>query len=780
MVQKTGKQYVYRFAAGARHTDGDGTQRLILGGKGAALAELCRAGAPVPPGFTISAEACAYVHRHDGREPPGLWDQIRSGLRTLHQQTGCRFGNPRQPLLLVVRSDAPRTEGVLPSTVLHLGLCDRTILGFIARIGSERAGWDGYRRLIEQLGPVALGADRLTANDFEKERRRLCQKFGARHDAELTAAQLKELVEAYLRLCQQKTRHPFPQDPLEQLRIAIRSAFQAEASGVRLASRVMGLLGSAVQVQAMVFGNLGPDSGVGRISSRDGTTGEASPSMVLQVGAEGGGLTEAGQTPRPCTEVAADLPSASWKEPLAQLNRVMQKLEQHYRYSQDIDFVVERGALWILQSQPAQRTGTAGVRWAVEMATGRDAVTGHPVRQLLTPSEALSTLSGSDLVHLLGDSPEAKVGAAPARRAAKAKLTWSARLYRVVSDWIDEARRLQVRAVAESVQDVRGARALGADGVGLFRMESLLSGADRMALLQDHLLAASASMREGALAQLLLPLQADWEQMFSTVEGQPVTAQLLETPLRSFLPVDGPDLKSLAARHGQASGAMRGRVEQILCEQPALMRSGAQLSLANPDVLSLQVRAFVQAAVNVARSGLRVSPELLIPRVRTRAELDGVVQQVRAAVGAIVRGQKGRVRLQIGAMIAVPRAALTADELAETAEFFCFQTDVLTALAFGDQPEDAAGGLNTTPLSKVSTSDTGLGWDAAGVGQLMAMGVRKGREVRPELRCGWVGEATSDPAGIRFAEKIGLQYVLCAPARVPMARLAAAQAALMH
>lgn len=915
--RKSGKKYVYFFGFGKKYTEGDASMRALLGGKGANLAEMALTGLPVPPGFTISTEACAYFSKHGGKYPPGMMEQVKANLKLLEKLTGKKFGDPENPLLVSVRSGAAISMPGMMDTVLNLGLNDRSVRGFIKQTKNERAGWDCYRRFIDMFGDVVMGPSTgLSHDDFEHELTRIKKKYGAKQDTDLTAEQLKEVVEAFRKVYRRKVKKPFPQDPMVQLDLAIRAVFMSwdseRARKYREINKITGLLGTAVNVVTMVFGNMGEDSGTGVAFTRDGATGENKPMGEYLINAQGEDVVAGIRTPKPLEQMPNE-PNPVWKRVYEDLLQIMLKLERHYKHPQDIEFTVERGKLWMLQTRNAKRTGLAGVRWAVEMATGKDAYTGKPEPKILTPKEALLMLTGDDLQQLMfpvfdpeaekkaevvgsglpagpgaavgkivffADQAEEMVKKNPGEKvilvrhetspedvggmwAAQGILTttggmtshaavvargwgkccvtgahdleidyrkrqvrtadgrllkegdWISvsgstgkvylgqiptqespivaavvhndpsarrhpiyRMYKQISDWSDEYRKMGVRTNADTPKDAAAARAFGAEGIGLCRTEHMFFEGDRIWAIREFILAETKAEREKALAKLLPLQRKDFEKIFVAMKGLPVTIRLLDPPLHEFLPHEEKDQEEMARRMQVSTDRVKARVRQLREFNPMLGHRGCRLSISYPELAVMQSRAIIEAACNVARRGIRVYPEIMVPLVGIRTELDYLAGVIRQTADEIIRRRKARIKYLVGTMIEVPRAALTADEIAETAEFFSFGTNDLTQMTFGFSRDDIGAFLAEYLAKKILPEDPFQHIDVTGVGQLVALAVQKGRQTRPELKCGICGEHGGDPASVKFCYRVGLNYVSCSPYRVPIARLAAAQAAI--
>ena len=910
------KKYVYFYGFGKKHTEGDSSMKAILGGKGANLAEMANANLPVPPGFIISTEACAYFSKHDGQYPPGFMEQVKAQLSKLEKMMGKKLGDPNDPLLVSVRSGAAISMPGMMDTVLNLGLTDKSVLGFIKKTGNERAGWDCYRRFIDMFGDVVMGPSTgLTHHDYEVEMNRLKQKYGAKQDTDLTASQLKELCDVYKRVYQQKVKKPFPQDPMEQLRHSINAVFGSwnseRAEKYRQINKITGLLGTAVNICTMVFGNMGDTSGTGVAFTRDGATGEDKPMGEYLINAQGEDVVAGIRTPKHLDDMPSE-PDSMWKKIHDQLGEIMRKLERHYKYPQDVEFTIEQGKLWMLQTRNAKRTGLAGIRWAVEMATGRDVYTGKAQPKVLSPKEAVLTLQGNDLEQLLFPifdpaaekkaaalasglpaGPGAGVGkivffaqdaedALKKNKAEKMILVrhetspedvggmWAAqgiltstggmtshaavvargwgkccvtgasglnidytsrtitvgknvlkegdwisvngstgavyagqiptqaspvvlgvvggnkdackhpiyKMYKQVSDWADEFRKMKVRTNADLPKDAQAARAFGAEGIGLCRTEHMFFEGDRIWSVREFILASDKASREKGLAKLLPLQRGDFEGIFQAMDGLPVTIRLIDPPLHEFVPQDAKAQKEMADRLGVTAEQVAMRVKQLHEANPMLGHRGCRLSITYPELCVMQTQAIVEAACNVEKKGVKVLPEIMVPLVGAKAELDYCEKIIRETANRIIKDRKSKVKYMVGTMIEIPRAALTADAVAESAEFFSFGTNDLTQMTFGFSRDDIGVFLPDYLEKKVLPVDPFQTLDAGGVGQLVEMGVKRGRDTRPDLKCGICGEHGGDPNSVKFCYKVGLNYVSCSPYRVPIARLAAAQAAI--
>ena len=916
-TSKKSKQYVYFYGFGKENTEGDQTYRAILGGKGANLAEMSNANIPVPAGFTVSTEACAYYSKNGSKYPAGLLDQVRQKLKKLETKMGKKLGDARDPLLVSVRSGAAISMPGMMDTVLNLGLNDKSIHGFIKQTGNERAAWDCYRRFIDMFGDVVMGpTSGLTHHDFEVELEKLKKKYKAKEDTDLTAEQMKELVEVYKKVYQKKVKAPFPQDPFKQLDLSIQAVFGSwnseRAEKYRQINKITGLLGTAVNICSMVFGNLGEESGTGVAFTRDGSSGEAKPMGEYLINAQGEDVVAGIRTPKNLDDMPSE-ESKVWQKGYKDLCRIMARLEKHYKYPQDVEFTIENGKLWMLQTRNAKRTGLAGVRWAVEMATGKDVMTGESLPKLLTPKKALLTVTGEDMEQLLFPifdtsvenkmtpianalpaGPGAAVGQivfeahdaeAMVKKDPNAQLIlvrhetspedvggmWAAqgiltttggmtshaavvargwgkccicgagslqidykkktvkiggktykkgdwlslngstgnvysgqiptesspviagvkskkarnhpiyKLYKTISDWSDEYRKIDVRTNADTPADSKLARGFGAEGIGLTRTEHMFFEGDRIWAVREFILAEDEAARKKAVNKLLTHQRKDFEGIFKAMAGLPVTIRLLDPPLHEFVPHTDKDQKEMAKRLGVPLSKVQARVAQLHEFNPMLGHRGCRLSITYPELCVMQTRAIIEAACNLesrAKGKSSALPEIMVPLAGSASEFIFLEQIIRETADAIIKERKSKVKYMVGTMIEIPRAALTADEIAEHAEFFSFGTNDLTQMTFGFSRDDIGTFLPDYLNEKILPVDPFQHIDQTGVGQLVQMGVQKGRESRPTLKCGICGEHGGDPASVKFCVKSGLNYVSCSPYRVPIARLAAAQAAI--
>jgi pyruvate,orthophosphate dikinase len=873
MTATATRRWVYTFA------EGDPQRRDLLGGKGAGLADMAQAGLPVPPGFTITTDACTEYGRQGHTVPEEVWQQALDALGSVERARGRRFGDPVRPLLLSVRSGAKFSMPGMMDTILDLGLTDITVRG-LAATGGERFAYDSYRRLIQMYGKVVLGVD---SSRFERAIEAAKARRDVRLDVDLDADALRELTATFKDIVRQQTGQPFPQDPIAQLYGAIGAVFASwnteRAINYRRENHISNDLGTAVNVQAMVYGNMGDDCATGVAFTRDPATGEKRLMGEYLANAQGEDVVAGVRTPRPIEEMADDPLLAATYE---QFKQIADQLERHYTDAQDLEFTVEHGVLYMLQTRTAKRTGRAAVRMAVEMAneglidrpTAVRRVEPAQLDQLLHPTidpDANPTILTTGLPaspgaasgqvvfdadeaverHDLGQdvvlvreetSPEDFHGMVAARGfvTARGGITSHAavvargmgkpcvasaaglivdeeeRRFTVgdtivrADDWItidgttgkvmlgqvpmtqpnlggelhtllawaDEIRALGVRANADTPHDAVVAREFGAQGVGLCRTEHMFFEGDRIDAMRAMILAGTPEARAAALDSILPLQREDFAGIFRAMAGLPVTIRTLDPPLHEFLPPTREEEIALAEKLGIDLAIVAAKVEQLREANPMLGFRGCRLGISYPEITAMQARAIFEAACLVAREGIAVKPEIMIPLVSTLAELrlqraivDRVASEVFAAEGSTIP-------YLVGTMIELPRAALVADEIAAEAEFFSFGTNDLTQTTFGMSRDDAGRFLPGYVLQGILSEDPFQTLDQAGVGKLIAIGTDLGRRARPGLHVGICGEHGGDPASIAFCARTGLDYVSCSPYRVPIARLAAAHAQL--
>ena len=878
-------RHVYRFGGGA--SDGEAGNKELLGGKGANLAEMASIGLPVPPGFTIATPACAlYYEKGDGFRD-AIAAEVAEGIAHIEKVTGKRFGDAADPLLVSVRSGARVSMPGMMDTVLNLGLNDATVQGLAAASGDPRFAWDSYRRFIQMYADVVLGLDH---GAFEEALEIAKEDKGVHLDTELEAADWERLVRRYKALVEELWNRPFPQDVNEQLWGAVGAVFGSwqsdRAKTYRRLNHIPGDWGTAVNVQAMVFGNMGDTSATGVAFTRDPATGERAYYGEYLINAQGEDVVAGIRTPQYLTSAAreragAKAPSMEETMPdvFGELARVFDLLERHYRDMQDIEFTVERGTLWMLQTRSGKRTAKAALRIAVEMAeegliSEEEAILRiDPAQldQLLHP-----TLDPSAERHVIAKGLPASPGAACGKavfdadtaeawkqagekvilvrvetspedihgmHAAEGILTarggmtshaavvargmgrpwvsgagslaidYKAKAMRVgghdvtegtvitldgttgevmlgevptvqpelVGDfgtlmaWADAKRRLRVRTNAETPLDCRTAREFGAEGIGLCRTEHMFFDAERIMNVRRMILAEDEAGRRAALADLLPAQRADFAEIFRIMAGLPVTIRLLDPPLHEFLPHTDEEIAEVAEAGGVEVETLKRRVGELHEFNPMLGHRGCRLGVTYPEIYEMQARAIFEAALGIDEAPI---PEIMVPLVATRAELAIIRELIERTAEAVFAEKGARVDYLVGTMIELPRAALAAGEIAKEAAFFSFGTNDLTQTALGVSRDDAGRFLTQYVEKGIFARDPFVSLDVEGVGELIAIAAERGTLVKPDLKLGICGEHGGDPASIAFCEKVGLNYVSASPYRVPIARLAAAQAAL--
>lgn len=882
-------QYVYRFGGGI--SDGGKGDKNLLGGKGANLAEMASIGLPVPPGFTISTEMCTRYYDEGGNFPESLRTEVANGIAHIEGVTGKTFGSNADPLLVSVRSGARASMPGMMDTVLNLGLNDETVKGLAAVSGDDRFAWDSYRRFIQMYSDVVLELDH---GAFEEALEIAKEDKGYHLDTELTAADWQALVVKYKALVEEMWNKPFPQDVHEQLWGAVGAVFgswQSERAKVyRRLHDIPGDWGTAVNVQAMVFGNMGDTSATGVAFTRDPSKGDRAYYGEFLINAQGEDVVAGIRTPQYLTKAAREAAGAkplsmeeAMPEVYGQLADVFDLLERHYRDMQDIEFTVERGKLWMLQTRSGKRTAKAALKIAVDMATegliSREEAVGrvdpaaldqllHPTLDPKAPRDVIAkglpaspgAASGvavfdSDTAEKrteLGDavilvrvetSPEDIHGmhAAKGILTARGGMTSHAavvargmgrpcvsgvgslaidvktRSFRVdgrevkegdiitidgstgevmigrvatvepelagdfgtLMEWADRVRRLKVRTNAETPNDCRVARTFGAEGVGLCRTEHMFFDAQRITCVRQMILAEDEKGRRAALDKLLPEQRADFTQIFEIMAGLPVTIRLLDPPLHEFLPHEEDEFADVAAAAGVGIEALKRRAAELHEVNPMLGHRGCRLGVTYPEIYEMQARAIFEAAVEVAeKTGAAPIPEVMVPLVATRRELE-LMKDVIDKTAAAVFAEKGRtLDYLVGTMIELPRAALKAGEIAEVGAFFSFGTNDLTQTALGVSRDDAGRFLGAYVDKGIYAKDPFVSLDIEGVGELIQIAAERGRKTRPDIKLGICGEHGGDPASIAFCNSINLDYVSASPYRVPIARLAAAQAAL--
>ncbi len=911
-------KYVFLFANG--EADGNGESKDLLGGKGAGLAEMTNAGLPVPPGFTITTEACKAYYAAGGKFPEGMWNQVLAALRKVENAFGKEFGSASNPLLVSVRSGAKFSMPGMMDTVLNLGLNEETLQGLAQLTSNQRFAFDAYRRFIQMFGKIVLGVD---GELFEHALDRIKRSTKAKLDTDLTTEHLVQVCAEFKKIVRIETGADFPTDPYQQLEEAIKAVFRSwngdRAIAYRRREKIPDDLGTAVNVVTMVFGNMGEDSGTGVAFTRNPATGEKKLFGDYLANAQGEDVVAGIRTPKHIDELKADMP-----EIYSQFVQVAEKLERHYHDMQDLEFTVERGKLWMLQTRNGKRTGPAGVKIAVEMVkeglidknTALMRVPAADLDQLLhkmvdpkaklkvltkginaspgaaagrvvfTPKEAEEWKGKGERVILVRreTSPEDVRGmdaaqailtstGGPTSHAAVVARGWGkpcivgagevaidyaknefsvngTRIrrgdwitvdgtsgqvivgqaplidpemgedFRQLMQWADEIRKLKVRTNADTPGDAKVARNFGAEGIGLCRTEHMFFAGDRIDYVRQMILgsldfkrlerdlravegelsrATSPKKRKelqeahkklkkemeqpkrlykGGLNELLKLQRKDFEGIFKAMDGLPVTIRTLDPPLHEFLPHGEADTRRLARKIKTNAKLLWDRVQSLHEANPMLGHRGCRLGVVFPEITEMQARAIIEAAVNVRKKGVKVIPEIMIPLVADVNELKLQEKTVRRVVAEVCEKNKTTLDYMVGTMIELPRAALTADQIAEVAEFFSFGTNDLTQTTFGISRDDSGKFLPFYIENRIFRDDPFQILDQQGVGQLVQMGTEKGRKTRPDLKVGICGEHGGEPSSVNFCHRVGMNYVSCSPYRVPIARLAAAQAAL--
>jgi pyruvate,orthophosphate dikinase len=908
-VSKTsgqGKKNKFVYSWGDGRADGNGTMKALLGGKGANLAEMTRIGLPVPPGFTISTEVCTYYYDHNRTYPKELQTQVSDAIAKMEKSIGKQFGSTTDPLLVAVRSGARDSMPGMMDTILNLGLNDETVHGLIAISSNERFAYDCYRRFIQMYGDVVMGVQKREGEDhepFEVVIEELkSELFPGRHevsDTELDAKALKELVLRFKKLVRDRTGKDFPSDPRAQLYGAVGAVFGSwmneRAIIYRRKYNIPSEWGTAVNVQAMVFGNTGNESGSGVAFTRDPATGEKVFYGEYLINAQGEDVVAGVRTPDPVATLQVKMP-----KPYRELEDVRGTLEKHFRDMQDFEFTIENGKLFMLQTRNGKRTGVAAVRIAVEMVKERlisweEAVARVPadsLSQLLAPifdraarksakviatglpagpgaatgriyfnaNEAEEAANRGEKVLLVRveTSPEdirgmlAAEGILTARGGVsshaalvarqmgkvcvcgaaalqvnyeKQTLTVDGTVYKKgdflsiegtsgevfagelktaaseivqvlveknldpkesatyqnfaqLMNWADKLRRLQIRTNADQPDQVANAIGFGAEGIGLTRTEHMFFEGDRIDVVREMILAETKEAREKAVAKLLPYQKEDFVGIFRALKGLPATIRFLDPPLHEFLPHTDVQQAELAAKLGLSKEKVAKRVHDLHEFNPMLGHRGCRLGIVYPEITAMQARAVLEAAVQVQKEGIKVKPEIMIPLVGFKKELDLQIAVVHDTAKKVLAEKGAKLSYLVGTMIEIPRACVVADQIAETAEFFSFGTNDLTQTALGMSRDDSGSFLPAYQEEEIIKQNPFASIDEAGVGELMKVAIEKGRKTRPDIKLGICGEHGGDPASVFFCHKIGLSYVSCSPFRVPIARLAAAQAAL--
>lgn len=869
---------VYFF--GKDKTEGDAKMKELLGGKGANLAEMTNVGIPVPAGFTITTEVCDLYYKNGRQYPADLDKQVDDNLAKLEEAMGMKFGDPTNPLLVSVRSGAAASMPGMMDTVLNLGLNDEVVAGLAKKTGNDRFAKDAYRRFIQMFGDVVMGVEH---HDYEHILEGIKKEKGAKLDTDLSAADLDEVIAAYKKLVKEKSGEDFPTDPKQQLWKSITAVFDSwnnpRAIKYRQLNDIRGLIGTAVNVQAMVYGNMGDTSGTGVCFTRNPSTGENLFYGEFLINAQGEDVVAGIRTPEPIDQLDKEMP-----EIYKQLVAIRSKLEDHYKDMQDIEFTVQEGTLYILQTRNGKRTGAAAVRIAVELV-GENVIDKKEALQRVDPA-ALDQLlhpmidpkSKFEVVAKgLPASPGAAVGevvftAEDAERADEqgrpvilvrietspediggmhvakgiltarggmtshaavvargmgtccvagcheVKIDYKAKTatigdkvikegdvitlngstgevildkvtliepqlsgnFRTLMEWADEVRKLKIRTNSDTPHDTTVARGFGAEGIGLCRTEHMFFEGDRIDAVREMILADDVDGRKKALTKLLPMQKSDFIGIFEAMQGFPVTIRLLDPPLHEFVPHTDKEISALADKLGVTKEKLKAKVDSLHEFNPMLGHRGCRLAVTYPEIYDMQVEAIFEAACEVEKSGTKVFPEVMIPLVGDVAELKMLKANALEVAQTVLKRNNSNLEYLIGTMIEVPRAALTADDVAKEAQFFSFGTNDLTQMTFGFSRDDAGVFLTQYIEKGILEKDPFQELDQTGVGKLVEIGVEKGRSVNPDLKIGICGEHGGDPKSVEFCHRVGLNYVSCSPYRVPIARLAAAQAALKN
>jgi len=882
-------QWVYSFGGGS--AEGRADMRNLLGGKGANLAEMSSLGLPVPPGFTITTEVCTYFYAHDKSYPKELKERVAAALRQVEERVGARFGDQANPLLVSVRSGARASMPGMMDTVLNLGLNDATVLGLAKKSGDERFAYDSYRRFIQMYGQVVLGVEH---HHFEEVIENTKLESGITLDTQLTAADWKSVIDEYKALVKRELGRDFPQDPEEQLWGAIGAVFGSwmnqRAITYRRLHEIPADWGTAVNVQAMVFGNMGDDCATGVAFTRNPSTGAPEFYGEYLVNAQGEDVVAGIRTPQHLTIAGkkankSTLPAMEEVMPqvFAELEKVRHTLEAHYRDMQDIEFTVQQKKLYMLQTRNGKRTAPAALKIAVDMANSGLITQNEAIQRIeplsldqllhptLDPKAAKTVLArglpaspgaASGRVVFSADEAEAQaqkgeavilvrietspedihgmhaargilttrggmtshaavvargMGRACVAGAGDLRVDYAAKSltakgkqvkageiitidgstgevmlgevptiqpelsgdFATLMEWADKVRSMGVRANADTPTDAKNARRFGAEGIGLCRTEHMFFDGNRIIAVREMIMADDAEGRKKALAKLLPMQRGDFEELFRIMDGLPVTIRLLDPPLHEFLPKTDAEMQEVAAATGKDMGFLRHRAATLHEANPMLGHRGCRLAITAPEIYEMQARAIFEAAAAVLKEKRgKLVPEIMIPLIATKKEFDVLKAMIDRIAAAVSAETGAKLDYLVGTMIELPRAALRAGDIAEAAEFFSFGTNDLTQTCFGLSRDDAGSFLDAYLKQGLIDHDPFVSVDRDGVGELMKIATERGRRTRRNLKLGICGEHGGDPASVRFCQEVGLDYVSCSPYRVPIARLAAAQAAL--
>ncbi len=875
-IKKKKNQLIYFFGRG--QAEGNAQMKQLLGGKGANLAEMTRLGIPVPSGFTITTEACAFYYKEGKKWPAGLEKEIEQNLARLEKTMGSGFGQRENPLLVSVRSGAAASMPGMMDTVLNLGMNSEVVQGLIIKTENERFAWDAYRRFIQMFSNVVMGVSHET---FEHILEKKKEQLGVKLDVELKANDLKEIVRQYKKAYEEATQEEFPSDPKIQLFKTINAVFESwnnpRAIKYRDLNDIRGLLGTAVNVQAMVFGNMGNTSGTGVCFSRNPSTGANQFYGEFLINAQGEDVVAGIRTPEPLDNL-----KKQWPVIYKDLLKIRTRLERHYKDMQDMEFTIQEGKLYLLQTRNGKRTAQAAVRIAVDMVKegllNQNAalmrVPAGQLTQLLHPSfdpkdhkkkiaAGLPASPGAATGRVVFSADDAEVWAKKGEKVILVRIETSPediggmhvaegilttrggmtshaavvargmgkccvagcgdlqvdyhqKLFRVrevtvkegdfisldgsvgevylgsvktvppslsgefgkLMKWADQVRKLRVRTNADTPKDAQVAVGFGAEGIGLCRTEHMFFEGDRIIAMREMILADTKEERERALLKLLPMQRNDFYGIFEVMGSRPVTIRLLDPPLHEFLPHGQDSQQEMASVMNVPLERIREKVAGLHEFNPMLGHRGCRLGISYPEIYDMQTRAIMEAACRIKKKGKKCAPEIMIPLVGTEKELNVLKENMEKVIGQVFKEYHVTVPYSIGTMIEIPRAAVVADRIAKVAEFFSFGTNDLTQMTFGYSRDDAAGFISTYVAQGILEKDPFQSLDQEGVGLLMKHAIDIARKVKKDLKVGICGEHGGDPASVMFCHKIGMQYVSCSPFRVPVARLAAAQAAI--
>jgi pyruvate,orthophosphate dikinase len=873
-------KFVYFF--GGKKTEGKASMRELLGGKGANLAEMTNLGMPVPAGFTITTRACQLYYQNKKKWPQGLKEQVLANLKKLEGVMNAQLGNPKKPLLVSVRSGAASSMPGMMDTILNLGLNEDVIAGLTAKTKNDRFAWDAYRRFIQMFGDVVMGVPH---EAFEHILDGKKKAVNAKLDTDLSTQDLKDIVAQYKLAYKQHTRQDFPNNPWDQLLKSINAVFESwnneRAIKYRKLNDIKGLMGTAVNIQAMVFGNMGEQSGTGVCFSRNPSTGENKFYGEYLMNAQGEDVVAGIRTPQPIATLAKKN-----KQAYTRLLALKNKLEKHYRDMQDMEFTIQEGALYMLQTRGGKRTAAAALQIAVDMVKEKliskeealMRIEPEQLNQLLHPNfDPQAEKNATVLARGLPASPGAATGRvvfcaedaeAWAQRGEKVILTrietspediggmnvavgvltsrggmtshaavvargmgkccvagvgalaidyrekrfmvantlikegdyisingsagtvYAGQIktvepqlsgsFATLMKWADAIRKLGVRTNADIPRDAEMAVKFGAEGIGLCRTEHMFFEGDRIISVRKMILSDDRAGREAALQELLPIQRKDFEGLFRAMKGRPVTIRLIDPPLHEFLPADENAEMEMAEVLNVTLNKVKNKIAELHEFNPMLGHRGCRLGITYPEIIQMQTRAIMEAAISVKKSGVKVHPEIMIPLVGETGEIKLCKQVIEETIDQVFREKKTKISYMIGTMIEVPRAALIADKIAEDAEFFSFGTNDLTQMTCGFSRDDAGSFLKEYIEKGIFEKDPFQVLDQEGVGELVIMGIKKGRSTRKDLKVGICGEHGGEPRSIEFCHRVGMNYVSCSPYRVPIARLAAAQAVIMQ